>query len=193
MAKVESSFKNMVLTLFVVTLVAALALAGVYNVTKEPITLAQKLAKEAAIKEVIPAFDELKSFRAPIGGDDTTTLTFSQGIKDGEVVGTAVLSFTKNGYDPTIIKVMVGITPNGEIKNTQVVQQKETPGLGTKIELPSFKDQFMNTNPKTFILKVKKDGGDVDAITAATISARAFCEAVELAYNTYEKYMEDNK
>jgi len=88
---------------------------------------------------------------------------------------------------------MVGIIPDGNINNTQVVQQKETPGLGTKIELPSFRDQFMNKNPKTFIVKVKKDGGDVDAITAATISSRAFCNALELAYSTYEKYMEEQK
>ncbi len=192
MAKVESSFRNMVLTLFIVTLVAAFALGGIYNLTKEPIALAEKLAREAAIKEVIPAFDELKIFKVKPEGE-FDSLVFNQGIKDGEIIGTAILSYTKNGYDPTIIKIMVGIGPDGNINNTQVIQQKETPGLGTKIELPSFRDQFMNTNPKIFILKVKKDGGDVDAITAATISSRAFCDAVRLAYSTYEKYMEDQK
>lgn len=192
MAKVESSFKNMVLTLFVVTLAASLALAGIYNLTKEPIALAEKAAREAAIKEVIPAFDELKTFKV-MNVDGGDSLVFNQGIKDGEVVGTAIQSTTNTGYDPTPIKVMVGMLPDGNINNTQVIQQKETPGLGTKIELPSFKDQFMNKNPKVFVIKVKKDGGDVDAITAATISSRAFCNAVQSACSTYEKYMEEQK
>ena len=165
---------------------------GIYNITKEPIALAQKKAREAAIKEVIPVFDSLITFKVKqANGDDS--LVFNQGLTDGKVVGTAILAVTKNGYDPTPIKIMVGIIPDGNINNTQVIYQKETPGLGTKIELPSFRDQFMNTNPKTFIIKVEKDGGDVDAITAATISSRAFCEAVQLAYSTYEKYMEEQK
>jgi len=52
---------------------------------------------------------------------------------------------------------------------------------------PSFKDQFNDKNPSDFILKVEKDGGPVDAITAATISSRAFCDAVQRAYITLQK------
>ena len=52
---------------------------------------------------------------------------------------------------------------------------------------PEFKDQFTNKNPADFRLSVKKDGGPVDAITAATISSRAFCDAVQRAYNTLQK------
>jgi electron transport complex protein RnfG len=52
---------------------------------------------------------------------------------------------------------------------------------------PAFKDQFNNKNPSEFQLKVKKDGGTVDAITAATISSRAFCDALKRAYNTIEE------
>ncbi len=52
---------------------------------------------------------------------------------------------------------------------------------------PKFKDQFNEKNPAEFALKVKKDGGPVDAITAATISSRAFCDAVQRAYNTLKK------
>ena len=66
-----------------------------------------------------------------------------------------------------------------------VVDQKETPGLGTKITEEKFKSQFMGKNPSTFKLKVKKDGGDVDAITAATISSRAVCDAIERAYKAF--------
>ncbi|MGB4293017.1 MAG: FMN-binding protein [Bacteroidales bacterium] len=68
-----------------------------------------------------------------------------------------------------------------------MLEQKETPGLGTKMTEPFFKDQFNGKNPANFKLKVKKDGGEVDAITAATITSRAFCDALERAYNTLKK------
>ncbi|MBI9036756.1 MAG: RnfABCDGE type electron transport complex subunit G [Bacteroidales bacterium] len=192
MAKKESSFINMVITLFVITAVASLALGGVYNITKEPIRLAQIAKAEKAIKEVIPAFDELKSFKImPENGKDS--LIFNQGLKDGKMVGIAVETYSYEGYDPTQIKIMVGFLPDGKIINTAVVQQKETPGLGTKMASEKFKAQFRDKDPKQYTLKVVKDGGNVDAITAATISSRAFCDAVQRAYTTFEKAEGGNK
>jgi len=182
----------MVLTLFIIALIASLSLGGIYNLTKGPIALAEKAAQEAAIRQVIPEFDELKTFRVlPQNGADS--LVFNQGYKGNELVGTAILTYSTQGYDPTPIKLMVGFIPDGTIFNTAVIQQKETPGLGTKMATPEFKDQFMNKNPKDFTLKVKKDGGQVDAITAATISSRAFCDAVDRAYQTFENIEEDKK
>ena len=186
MGKKESSFKNMLITLFVITMLAALALGGVYNVTKEPIALAKKAKAEAAIKAVIPEFDTLKVFKVALE-DGTDSLIFNQGYKNGELVGTAIESFSNNGYDPTQVRIMVGFSSDGDILKTAVVQQKETPGLGSKMNDPKFKDQFNGKNPNTFVLKVKKDGGSVDAITAATISSRAFCDAVQKAHTTYLK------
>ena len=83
---------------------------------------------------------------------------------------------------------MVGFLPNGCIYNIEVLELKETPGLGTKMTEEKFKGQFKNKNPKNFKLIVKKDNGDVDAITAATISSRAFCDAVQRAYNAFVKF-----
>lgn len=183
MAKKESTFLNMVLTLFVITAIASLALGGIYNLTKEPIALAKKIKREMAIREVIPDFDTLVTDTLKYGDDILLSYT---GKKGDQVVGTAIASFSNKGYDPMQIQVMVGFLPNGIIKNTAVTQQKETPGLGTKMKDPDFKDQFMGVNPETFKLLVKKDRGDVDAITAATISSRAFCDAVERAYNAYK-------
>ena len=88
---------------------------------------------------------------------------------------------------------MVGFNSEGIINNTAVLEHKETPGLGTKMKEPKFKDQFMGIDPGNFDLKVKKDGGDVDAITAATISSRAYSEAVDMAYQTYLKVQEEKK
>ena len=192
MAKKESSFLNMVITLFVITAVASLALGGVYNVTKEPIRLALKAKAEKAIKEVIPVFDTLITFKImPEDGKDS--LTFNHGLKDGNLIGVAVETYSYEGYTPTKIKIMVGFLPDGKINNTAVVQQKETPGLGTKMTSEKFKAQFRDKYPKQYTLKVVKDGGDVDAITAATISSRAFCNAVQRAYTTFEKIEGVNK
>lgn len=186
MANKESTFLNMVLTLFIITAIASLALGGIYELTKEPIALAKKAKQEAAIKTVIPDFDRLESFRVmPQGGTDS--LTFFKGYKDDELVGTAISTYSNEGYDPTQIQVMVGFLPDGSISNTVVTQHKETPGLGTKMSDPSFKNQFKDKNPEDFELMVKKDGGDVDAITAATITSRAFCDALARAYETYQK------
>ena len=83
---------------------------------------------------------------------------------------------------------MVGFLPDGVIDSTVVTQQKETPGLGTKMADPKFNGQFAGQNPATFNLYVTKDGGQVDAITASTISSRAVCEALRRAYETFESY-----
>lgn len=181
MAKKESSFKNMVITLLVVTMIAGFALGGVYNATKGPIALAKKAKTEAALKAVIPDFDTVYTHKVlPVDGPDS--LIVNKGFKGGQLVGIAIETYSNKGYDPTQIKIMVGFTPTGEIINTSVIQHKETPGLGTKMSDPKFYTQFQGKNPESFKLQVKKDRGDVDAITAATISTRAFCDAITRAH-----------
>ena len=186
-SKKESTFINMVITLFVVSAVAALALGSVYVVTKEPISIAKKKKQEAAIKAVLPDFDKIKVMKVP-SADGKDSLQFNIALKNGKPVGVAVNTFTEEGFAGRI-DVMVGFKPDGTIYNTSILSLKETPGLGTKLDKKKsdFPDQFMGKNPATFKLKVKKDGGDVDAITAATISSRAFCDALQRAYDTFEK------
>jgi electron transport complex protein RnfG len=185
MAKTESSLKNMILSLVIISLVASLALGSIYNITKEPIALAVKAKQENAIREVLPEFDTLLVKKVmPRTGKDS--ISIFEAFKAGQKVGAAVASYSNSGYDATQIQVMVGFLPDLTLKTISVVQQKETPGLGTKMTEPKFKDQFSGKNPAQYLLKVKKDGGNVDAITAATISSRAFCEAVQRAYDTYK-------
>ena len=81
---------------------------------------------------------------------------------------------------------MVGFKPDGSITNVEVLEQKETPGLGTKMAT-DWKNQFVGKNPKNFVLKVGKDGGEIDAITASTITSRAFLDALNRAYNSYKQ------
>jgi electron transport complex protein RnfG len=187
MAKKESTFLNMVLTLFVVTGVAALALGGVYNLTKEPIAIAKRLKIERAIGEVLPEFDNIEEFKLlPEGGKDS--LTFYKATKNSEPVGIAVRTYTDIGFSGRFW-IMVGFTDGVVIAGTSVLEHKETPGLGDKMDISKsgWSEQFKGKNLTEFRLKVKKDGGDVDAITAATISSRAFCDATQRAYNELKK------
>ncbi len=188
MAKKESTFFNMLITLFIVTLVASTALAYVYEITKEPIAMARLAKKLAAIDKVVGTYDnnpvdDMYTIPASTGSD---SLEVYPARKNGELVGAAIRSFSKNGYGG-LVSIMVGIKPDGKIENVAVIEHKETPGLGSKMSDPSFKDQFMDLDPSKVTLKVKKDGGNIDAITAATISSRAFCDAVEMAVDSYEK------
>jgi electron transport complex protein RnfG len=100
------------------------------------------------------------------------------------VVGTAVETFTSQGFSGDF-KLMVGFTPDGTIIDVAVISHAETPGLGDKMEQDKsdFSEQFEGKDPDTFELSVRKDGGDVDAITAATITSRAYCDAVQRAYD----------
>jgi len=188
-SKKESSFLNMVLTLFVVAAVAALALGAVYVATKDPIALAKQKKQKAAIKAVLPAFDTLKVRLVP-DADGNDSIRFNMAYRNEKLVGVAVNTYTDKGFGGRI-DAMIGFLPNGSIYNTSILSLKETPGLGTKLDKKksNFPDQFKGKNPADFKLKVKKDGGDVDAITAATISSRAFCDAVQRAYDTFEKEM----
>jgi electron transport complex protein RnfG len=88
---------------------------------------------------------------------------------------------------------MVGLDSSGAILNIQVLQHAETPGLGSKMTLPAFVKQFLGKNPQDKPLKVKKDGGDVDAISGATITSRAYSEAVQLASDTYKSLKNGNQ
>lgn len=187
MAKIESSLKNMLLSLTIISLGASAALGFVYELTKVPIENAMLKKKLEAIKLVVPDFNnnpDEDMFKLPTGEGDS--LEIYPAKKDGVITGFAVRTYSNKGFSG-YIGLMAGFRPDGTIFNISVLTQKETPGLGTKMNEPAFKDQFMEKDPSEFVLKVRKDGGPVDAITAATISSRAFCDAVDRAYNTLKK------
>ncbi len=188
MAKKESTFTNMLLTLFFVTFIAATALGFIYNITKEPIELAKIAKKTAAIEAVVPEFDNVPSEEVITKAVDGDSLYFYPARKNGELVGIAVETFTTQGFGGEI-NLMVGFLTDGTIQSITVLEHKETPGLGDKMERAKsdWSVQFEGKNPKDFRLIVSKDGGDVDAITASTISSRAFCDAVQRAYSALQE------
>ena len=181
---VKSSFKNMTVCLFAICIVCSSLLAGVYALTKEPIDAAAKAKNEAAIKEVLPetavAIEEERTVDFE-GASYAYNLAYDE---VGNVVGCAINVAPVGFGGPIAIKV--GFDMNGVIWNTKVLSQAETPGLGAKCVDPSFSDQFKGFNPAEKKLAVKKDGGDVDAITASTITSRAYAGGVALAAKVFQ-------
>lgn len=182
MAKLQSTFKNMALSLTLITLAAAGALAGVYMLTAEPIAAAATAKQEQALKAVLPEYDTLAEA-------DTINGLVVRKAYMGETLAGAAVETSANGFGG-VIRLMVGFDAQGNIVNYEVLEQSETPGLGTHI-VEWFKNSskegqnIIGSCPDTRNFTVNKDGGEVDAITAATISSRAFLLAVRDAYNAY--------
>jgi len=183
--KIASSFFNMVIVLTVVALVSALALAFTFSATKEARAQVEVKRTLRALKEVLPEFDNNPNDEK-YTLSDFADLEFFPAKKGGELVGTAVKSYSDNAFTERIW-LMVGFDKDLKIHKISVLKQRETPGLGTRMKEPGFRKQFTGKDPGVFKVSVKKDGGDVDAISAATISSRAFCEATQLAYKALLK------
>ena len=181
---VQSSFKNMTICLFAICAVCSSLLAGVYALTKEPIDSAARAKNEAAIKEVLPesavAIEEERTVDFE-GASYTYNLAYDE---QGNTVGCA-LNVAPVGFGGPI-SIKVGFDANGVICNTKVLSQAETPGLGAKCVEPAFSEQFKGFDPAQKKLAVKKDGGDVDAITASTITSRAYADGLALAVKVYQ-------
>ena len=185
MAAKKDTLLNMFVALFVICVVAGGVLGVVYNATKDPIAAAETAKRTEAIKNVLPEFNELKETKVKSAMEDIDIPFYLAYDADNNFIGAAVETFTNKGFSGNV-SLMVGVLADGTINNISVLQHAETPGLGSKMTEPSFKDQFNEKNPASFNFKVKKDGGDDDAITAATISSRAFCDAVNRALSTFE-------
>lgn len=181
MKRLESNLTNMVLSLTLVALVAAALLGGLYVMTKAPIELQKQQKQQAAITSVLPQIEGM-TIAEPEKADG---MTLYKAYKDGEWVATAVET-TENGFGGKF-KVMIGFDQKGNVVNYEVLVHQETPGLGDKMTF-WFKNadkqgqNILGSNPADRQFVVSKDGGEVDAITAATISSRAFLKAVNNAY-----------
>ena len=174
----KSTLRNMVLCLTLVCLVCAAILGGIYALTFEPIRQANENILKASIGAVLPEGVE-------IGASETfesegQSFEYYPAVKDGEAVAYAVKSSTIGFGGP--LSLMVGVLKDGTVFNTSVLTCNETPGLGAKCQevASHFRTQFQGFGTDKS-LKVTKDGGDVDAITASTITSRAYALAVSNA------------
>lgn len=192
MAK-ESTLKNMLITLATVTFIASALMGGAYVITKGPIDQAMTAKTNSAIASVSPSFDNdpsAEQFTIELSGKSYKVYPAKEA---NTIVGYAVETYA-SGFGGRLL-LMVGFDREGQIKGISVLSHSETPGLGDKIN-PSKSDfsvQFQGKDPSTFKLLVKKDGGDVDAITASTITSRAYCDAVTTAWEVFKKCDVQNK
>ena len=174
---VKSNLVNMVLVLGLTCLCCSAVLGGAYIITKEPIEKAAAEKQNRAIAQVLPHFTDVeynadKHYYKATDGDTVV----------GYAVEASSMGFGGN------LSLMVGITPDGVVYNSTVLSHSETPGLGAKCTTDAkFMDQWRGFNASLKKLSVSKDGGDVDAITASTITSRAYTQAVANALDTFNE------
>lgn len=187
----KSTLLNMVLVLFGITLVASAGVGAVNMLTEGAIAEAEEKAKNAALLAVLPEFES--SVTETVEVEDRTAVVHTALSADNSVVGYAVEATSPKGFSGDVV-LMVGFTPEGTIRNVNVLKQTETPGLGTKMAeegnnlIKSVKD--VNPADRKLVdghMKVVKDGGSVDALTAATISSRAYTDALDCAWAAYKE------
>lgn len=167
----------------------AFLLGLVHDFTAEPISIAKNNQELEAIEMVTGKFDndpfaEKMTITTP---NKKQKFTMYPARLDGKLSALAVKSYTNTGFGGRI-EVMTGFDVDGTIKTFKIISSNETPGLGSKTDEPRFKDQLHGFHPGKQILKVKQDGGDVDAVTAATISSRAVLRAIERAYSALQNF-----
>lgn len=177
----KSSFKNMALCLTLVCLVCAAVLGGVYVVTEQPIKDAKQKALTESLSKVLVKDggvidNEASKITVTIDGKQAEYEYYKQTGSDSTVVAYAVKSST-TGFGGKLV-IMVGVLADGTVWNTSVLEHSETPGLGAKCETDEVFMANFQHNPDVKVLKVTKDGGDVNAITASTITSRAYTLAV---------------
>lgn len=192
MKKLSSTLPNMLLSLTGICIIVSGILAVLNELTQEPIRQTQIRAKIDAIRAVTPEFDNdpyAEQFRITLQGE-ADSLTIYPARKGEALVGYAVETYTKQGFGG-LITLMMGIDASGKLVDYSVLEMAETPGLGTKIpewyHTPSSSEGVIRDMRGVSLaeeapLKVTKDGGKVDAITAATISSRAFLDAINRGY-----------
>ena len=191
MKKLESTITNMVVVLVGVALVTGSILAYVNHVTEEPIKLQAEKTLADGIKAVMGGVEltvaKDDTVKQNVAGKETTFVIHEAVGADKAPLGAAVES-TVGGFCGDL-KVLVGFDTDGKILGYTVLQHAETPGLGAKADNWFQKDGkgcIIGKSPATDKLTVKKDGGDIDAITASTITSRAFLLAVTQAYQAYK-------
>lgn len=191
MKKLESTLPNMVIVLTGISIIAA-ALLGIMNeVTKEPIARIEQKNLEDGIKKVILGANadgelSVNKIDTIVSSDGKQVFIVYTAEQNGTELGKAVKTSVQ-GFSPDLT-VLTGFDKDGNIMGYEVLKHSETPGLGA--QAPEwFKDK--ENNPNSYIiglnpgqkeLKVSKDGGNVDAITASTITSRAFLKAINIEY-----------
>ncbi|TCO96021.1 electron transport complex protein RnfG [Bacteroides heparinolyticus] len=176
----------MLLVLTGVTVISVALLAYVNELTKEPIAKANAKTLSDAVSAVVPGFDNDPIAEKKMQEVDGVEYAVYPATKAGQYIGAAIEA-TSMGFGGEL-KVLVGFDADGKVIDYSLLSHVETPGLGSKASdwfKKGNKGDITGMNPGETPLTVSKDGGKVDAITASTITSRAFLKAVNAAYAAY--------
>lgn len=172
-------------SLTAICIISGALLAFVYGATAERIEAVSQMRTAAAAAEVLPAHDRIAD-AIEVQHNNMMFLFRPAYREDGSAVGYAVQFATSAGYGGEI-RMMLGIDTEGTTTGLAILSgHKETPGLGAKITESSFLQAFRDKPLTTTNWRVSKDGGEIDEITAATISSRAVAEAVQQAAAAFD-------
>ncbi|MDR0961745.1 MAG: RnfABCDGE type electron transport complex subunit G [Mediterranea sp.] len=186
MKKLQSSLINMLAVLTGVTVVSVALLAFVNELTKGPIADANAKALSNAVSEVVPGFDNNPIVEKKTQLVNGVEYAIYPATKEGKSIGAAVEAGAM-GFGGEL-KVLVGFNEKGDIIDYSLLSHVETPGLGSKAAdwfKKGQKGDIAGKNPGATPLRVSKDGGQIDAITASTITSRAFLNAINTAYAAF--------
>ena len=187
---------RLAIALTLITAGAGLILALVEDATRAPIAEQRRLEMVRALEAVLPKIDNQPDSDtvALVAGVDKkgreVQRTFYRGRTGNNLVGIAFKVTAPDGYSGNI-DIMVGIQPDGTVVGIEILTHAETPGLGDKIAHTPFKEQFRDKGLDNIDWRVKKDGGEFDQITGATISPRAVVKAVHAGLTFFKKHRND--
>jgi len=178
---------KLIITLTIICAVAAIALSVVHQVTLKPIAYQKRMEKVRALKKVLPTYDNHPDKDTlKVQGENGKPVDVSLAKKGKKLLAVAFRVVSHKGYGGDI-DILMGVDTKGKITGIEILSMSETPGLGARIEEPAFKKQFVGKTLKNTKWAVKKDGGDIDQITGATISPRAVTGALHRGLQLFEK------
>lgn len=180
MKKLESTFLNMFLVLTCIALLSAALLSFTYGKTSVVRAEVEREQQSRALAAVLPAFDNSPGDEA-FKREGFAFQELYPATRNGQAVGIAVRSETRRAYSGSMV-VLVGFDTQGVITGVEVLEHTETPGLGARVTERAFLDQYVGQNLREFNPAVRSDGGDVDIITAATVTSKAASHAVQTAF-----------
>lgn len=176
---------RIVTVMLVVALIASASLTVVRQITFEPIKHAQEQRVADSIRKVITAeFDNNPLAEKIVVRRGKEAHAMYPARKDGYITSIAMKTFSNKGFGGRM-DVIVGFFMDGRVSGYQVINHKETPGLGSKVNEPAFQKGIVGRNPSEATFMVRQDGGEIDAVTGATISSRAVLDAIKKAYRSY--------
>ncbi len=178
----KSSLPNMILSLTGLTLVAGASLGFVNYITAEPIAAAAEKAKIEAMEEILPPFDSFEIV-------ESNGLALYPASSNKQFSGIAFETYSDDGFGGRIV-IMAGFGADGSLTGYRVLSHAETPGLGSKMDSWFMNDQVIGSSD---YISVRADGGNVDAITGATITSRAFTDAINRARKAYNSYKNESR